>query len=145
MASGTTTSTMPSVVRRMPLIDKADRLGLTVPEMTALAGGLRVLNANAGGSHGVFTDSPGTLSNDFFVNLLDLTTSWQPGDDGVFEGSGPDGQRRWTATEADLVFGSNAELRAVCEVYAYDEAKFFADFSAAWVKVMQADRYDLHR
>ena len=128
------------------LIDKADRLGLTVPEMTALVGGLRVLSANAGGSsHGVFTDSPGTLSNDFFVNLLDLTTSWQPGDDGVFEGSGPDGQRRWTATEADLVFGSNSELRAVCEVYAYDEAKFFADFSAAWVKVMQADRFDLHR
>ncbi|MED5370229.1 MAG: catalase/peroxidase HPI [Myxococcota bacterium] len=128
------------------LIEKADLLDLTVPEMTALIGGLRVLNANAGGSkHGVFTDQPGTLSNDFFVNLLDLSTTWTPKGDGTFEGRGPDGKVRWTATEVDLVFGSNSELRAVAEVYAYDPARFQQDFVSAWVKVMQADRFDLHR
>ncbi|MCB9796017.1 MAG: catalase/peroxidase HPI [Alphaproteobacteria bacterium] len=128
------------------LIEKAALLGLTVPEMTALVGGLRVLGANAGGSQaGVFTDKPGTLSNDFFVNLLDLSTTWEPKGNGSFEGKGPDGKVRWTATEVDLVFGSNSELRSICEVYAYDEAKFQADFIAAWTKVMQADRFDLHR
>ena len=128
------------------LVEKADLLGVTVPEMTALIGGLRVLDANAGGSKlGVFTDTPGTLSNDFFVNLLDLSTTWSPRGDGTFEGKGPDGAVRWSATEVDLVFGSNSELRAVCEVYAYDPAKFQADFISAWAKVMQADRFDLHR
>ena len=128
------------------LVEKADLLGLTVPEMTALVGGLRVLDANAGGSRlGVLTDTPGTLSNDFFVNLLDLSTTWAPRGDGTFEGKGPDGTVRWTATEVDLVFGSNSELRAVCEVYAYDPARFQADFIAAWTKVMLADRFDLHR
>ncbi|MCR9163009.1 MAG: catalase/peroxidase HPI [bacterium] len=129
------------------LVDKADLLGLDVPEMTVLVGGLRVLGNNADGeNHGVFTENPGALSNDFFVNLLDLSTSWSPmGKSGVFEGRDADGALRWTATEADLVFGSNAELRAVAEVYAYDEAKFRKDFVAAWVKVMQADRFDLER
>jgi catalase-peroxidase len=128
------------------LIDKAALLGLTPTEMTALVGGLRVLDATSGGvKHGVFTEKPGTFSNDFFVNLLDMTTRWAPKDDGTFEGTGPDGKVRWTATEADLVFGSNSELRAICEVYAYDTAKFQQDFIAAWTKVMQADRFDLHR
>ena len=98
------------------------------------------VGANAGGStHGVFTENAGTLSNDFFVNLLDLTTTWSKDDSGNFQGHGPDGTLRWTATEADLVFGSNSELRAICEVYAYDAAKFQADFISAWTKVMQAD------
>ena len=126
------------------LIERADLLGLTPAEMTALIGGLRVLGANAqGSSHGVFTTQIGTLSNDFFVNLLDLSTSWAPTDGGSFEGRGSDGEVRWTATEVDLVFGSNSELRAICEVYAYDEAKFQADFVRAWTQVMQADRFDL--
>jgi catalase-peroxidase len=128
------------------LVEKAALLGLSVPEMTALVGGLRVLGANAGGSrHGVLTERPGMLSNDFFVNLLDLSIAWRKGADGVFEGVGPDGKVRWTATEADLVFGSNAELRAVVEVYAADAERFRADFVAAWNKVMLADRFDLHR
>jgi len=128
------------------LIEKADLLGLTVSEMTALVGGLRVLDANVGGSKlGVLTNKPGVLSNDFFLNLLDLSTTWAPHGDGTFEGKGPDGKVRWTATEVDLVFGSNSELRAVCEVYAYDKGKFQKDFIAAWTKVMQADRFDLHR
>ncbi|HCH61460.1 MAG TPA: catalase/peroxidase HPI [Deltaproteobacteria bacterium] len=128
------------------LIDKAALLGLTPSEMTALVGGLRVLDMNAGGSkHGVFTDKPGSLSNDFFINLLDQSTSWSPKGDGTFEGKGPDGTVRWTATEVDLVFGSNSELRAICEVYSYDQDKFQADFAKAWTKVMQADRFDLHR
>ena len=122
------------------LIDKAALLGLSPSEMTALVGGMRALGANAGGStHGVFTENAGTLSNDFFVNLLDLTTTWSKDDSGNFQGHGPDGTLRWTATEADLVFGSNSELRAICEVYAYDAAKFQADFISAWTKVMQAD------
>ena len=112
--------------------------------MTALIGGLRVLGANADGSEqGVFTDQVGTLSNDFFVHLLDLNTRWTPGVEGNFEGRGADGEIKWTATEVDLVFGSNSELRAICEVYAYDEAQFKADFVQAWSKVMQADRFDL--
>lgn len=129
------------------LIDKADLLDLTVPQMTALLGGMRVLGGNAGGSaHGVFTDTPGTLSNDFFTNLTDLSTSWrQASEPYTFEGVGADGTVKWTATQTDLVFGSNAELRAVSEVYAYDEAKFAQDFVEAWTYVMQADRFDLHR
>jgi len=136
--------------RRSPsemLVDKADTLGLTVPEMTALIGGMRVLGANAGGtSHGVFTDQPGVLTNDFFVNLLDMSTKWSaPADGGyVFEGRDrASGAVKWTATETDLVFGSNAELRAVAEVYAYDASskKFIDDFVGAWTKVMNADRF----
>lgn len=128
------------------LIEKAALLGLDPAEMTALVGGLRVLDANAGGSqHGVFTDRPGVLSNDFFVNLVDMSTTWRPAADGTFEGVGPDGTVRWTATEVDLVFGSNAELRALAEVFAYDEARFRDTFIAAWTKVMRADRFDLHR
>ena len=131
------------------LVDKADVLDLTVSEMTVLVGGLRVLDANAGGvKHGVFTDAPGTLSNDFFVNLLDLSTSWAPasGSEGIFEGRvrGSDAVL-WTATEVDLVFGSNAELRAVAEIYAVDggQERFAQDFVKAWTKVMQLDRFDL--
>jgi catalase-peroxidase len=128
------------------LIDKAALLGLNPIELTALVGGLRVLGTNAGGSsHGVFTKNPGTLSNDFFIHLLDPSTTWTPADDGSFQGKAPDGTVRWTATDVDLVFGSNSELRAICEVYAYDQGKFQADFARAWTKVMQADRFDLHR
>ena len=128
------------------LVDKADMLGLTVPEMTALLGGMRVLGANAGGSaHGVFTDRPGVLSNDFFVNLLDMDTAWAPTETKyVYEGRAREGgDPKWTATEVDLVFGSNAELRAVAEVYAWEQSKpkFVDDFVAAWVKVMRADRF----
>ena len=128
------------------LIDRADLLGLTPAEMTALVGGLRVLDTNSGGTqHGVFTDKPGTLSNDFFVNLLDMDTTWAPKGDGTFEGKAADGAVKWTATEVDLVFGSNSELRAISEVYAYDAARFEQAFVSAWTKVMQADRFDLHR
>jgi catalase-peroxidase len=126
------------------LIDRAALLGLSPAEMTALVGGLRVLDVNTGGSrHGVFTAAPGALSNDFFVHLLDQSTTWKPKGDGTFEGVGPDGVLRFTATEVDLVFGSNAELRAICEVYAIDADRFRADFLRAWVKVMEADRFDL--
>ena len=132
------------------LVDKADQLNLTVPEMTALLGGLRVLGVNSGGSsHGVFTDRPGTLSNDFFVNLLDMSTRWQKADEaGVYQGLDREsGAVKYTATPVDLLFGSNSELRAVAEVYAYDNAgqRFANDFVAAWVKVMQLDRFDLRR
>jgi catalase-peroxidase len=133
------------------LVDRADLLGLTVPEMTALVGGMRALGANAGGvKHGVFTDRPGTLSNDFFVNLLDMATQWSKAKDadGLYEGRDrATGKLKWTATPVDLIFGSNAELRAVAEVYASkdgDEA-FVRDFVAAWTKVMTADRFDLKR
>ena len=130
------------------LVDRADQLALTVPEMTALLGGLRVLNANYdGGQHGVLTDQPGTLSNDFFVNLLDMSTQWRKADvAGVYEGADRNtGAVKYTATPVDLIFGSNSELRAVAEVYAFDNAQdeFVSDFVAAWVKVMQADRFDL--
>ena len=130
------------------LVDRADQLALTVPETTVLIGGLRVLGANAGGStHGVFTDAPGTLSNDFFVNLLDNDTVWRKGkSDGLYEGTDRGSNRvKFTATPVDLIFGSNAELRTVAEVYAYDDAeqRFVEDFVAAWVKVMQLDRFDL--
>lgn len=130
------------------LVDRADQLALTVPEMTALVGGLRVLGANFdGGQHGVFTDKPGTLSNDFFVNLLDMSTTWRKADAaGVYEGvDRASGKVKYTATPVDLIFGSNSELRAVAEAYAFDNAEeaFVDDFVAAWVKVMQADRFDL--
>ena len=131
------------------LVDKAGQLNLTVPEMTALIGGMRVLNTNYDRSmHGVFTDRPGQLTNDFFVNLLDMSTLWQKSkNDGLYEGL----HRKtlkviYTATPVDLVFGSNSELRAIAENYAYDGAqeRFAKDFVKAWVKVMQADRFDLH-
>lgn len=130
------------------LVDKADQLGLTVPEMTVLLGGLRVLDANSGGSrHGVLTDRPGVLSNDFFVNLLDMATRWRKTQTpGVYEGvDRATGRVNYTATPVDLIFGANAELRAVAEVYAFDNAtaRFINDFIAAWVKVMQLDRFDL--
>ena len=131
------------------LVDRADMLTLTVPEMTALIGGLRALDANVGGAkHGVFTDRPGTLSNDFFVNLLDMSTQWAPSetDKAVFEGKDRDtGAMKWTATEVDLVFGSNSELRAVAETYAFDGAEkvFVNDFVKAWNKVMMLDRFDV--
>jgi len=132
------------------LVDKAQLLGLTAPEMTVLLGGLRMLGNNCGGSsHGVFTASPETLSNDFFVNLLDMDTEWKPTDDkNVFNGvDRKSGTKKWTATRADLIFGSNSQLRAISEVYASDDAKgkFMSDFVAAWNKVMNADRFDLKR
>jgi len=133
------------------LVDKASMLNLTVPEMTVLVGGMRALGANAGGSQdGVFTDRPGTLSNDFFVNLLDMSTKWEKSatTEGVYEGHDrKTGGPKWTATTVDLIFGSNSELRAVAEVYAYDDSKekFVRDFVDAWVKVMQLDRFDLKR
>jgi catalase-peroxidase len=130
------------------LIDKANLLTLSAPQLTVLVGGLRVLGANYDGSKlGVFTDTPGTLTNDFFVNLLDYGTAWAPvsEDATTFEGRAADGSVRWTGSRVDLVFGSNSELRALAEVYASDDAKekFVHDFVAAWVKVMNADRFDL--
>ncbi|MDI3382126.1 catalase/peroxidase HPI [Xenophilus aerolatus] len=131
------------------LVDRAQLLTLTAPEMTVLVGGLRVLGANAGGSaHGVFTDRPGQLSNDFFVHLLDMGTEWKPSaaDDGLFEGRDrKTGAPKWTGTRVDLVFGSNAVLRALAEVYgsADGQEKFVKDFVAAWTKVMNLDRFDL--
>jgi catalase-peroxidase len=131
------------------LLDRANLLKLTAPEMTVLVGGMRALNANHGGSkHGVFTDRPGTLTNDFFVNLLDGGTAWRPSasDSSVYEGTDrSSGKVKWTATAADLVFGAHSQLRALAEVYACDDAKdkFVRDFVAAWNKVMTLDRYDL--
>ena len=130
------------------LIDKAQLLNLAAPEMTALIGGLRVLNANAGGvQHGVFTKRPGQLTTDFFVNLLDMNTQWKKsGVEGVLEGRDrQSGEVKWTGTTVDLVFGSNSQLRAVAEVYASNggQAQFVKDFIAAWNKVMDADRFDL--
>ncbi len=132
------------------LVDRADQLDLTVPEMTVLLGGLRSLDANWDGSaHGVFTDRPGTLSNDFFVNLMDMAIVWRKSErEGLYEGVDRDtGVVRFTATPVDLIFGSNSELRSVAEVYAYDDAQaqFVGDFVAAWTKVMQLDRFDLAR
>ena len=132
------------------LIDKAELLSLTAPEMTVLIGGLRVLNANYDGSqHGVFTKRVGTLTTDFFVNLLDMSTVWHPTSSSKYLFEGHDrktGELKWTATRVDLIFGSNSELRALAEVYACDDAheKFVRDFIAAWNKVMTLDRYDLH-
>ena len=138
--------------RRSPadlLVDRASMLTLTVPEMTVLVGGMRALNANsAAATHGVFTDRPGTLTNDFFVNLLDMSTAWtkSAADEGIYEGRDRrSGALRWTATPVDLVFGSHSELRAVAEVYAADDGagKFVHDFVAAWTKVMNLDRFDV--
>ncbi len=131
------------------LIDKAQLLTLTAPEMTVLVGGMRVLGANAGSSpHGVFTSRPGTLTNDFFVNVLDMGTAWTPTDESAETFEGRDrasGTVKWTGTRVDLVFGSNSQLRALSEVYAQGDngTKFVNDFVAAWVKVMNADRFDL--
>jgi len=131
------------------LVDRANMLSLSVPEMTALVGGMRALNANAGGSqHGVLTTRPGTLSNDFFVNLLDMSTEWEKSTslEGVYIGRDRQtGDQKWTATPVDLIFGSNSELRAVSEVYAAadGEARFTQDFVGAWTKVMNLDRFDL--
>jgi catalase-peroxidase len=130
------------------LVERADLLTLTVPEMTVLVGGMRALDANTGGAdHGVLTDRPGRLTNDFFVNLLSMETEWSKADkDGIYVGRDrASGQRKWTATPVDLIFGSNAELRAVAEVYAADdgEAKLVEDFVAAWTKVMTLDRFEL--
>ncbi len=131
------------------LVDKASLLNLTAPEMTVLVGGLRALNANWDGSpYGVFTDRPGVLTNDFFVNVLDMGTEWKPLDPGSHAFTGTDvvtGEKKWVGTRADLVFGSNSELRAVAEVYAADDAaeRFVGDFVAAWAKVTELDRFDL--
>ena len=131
------------------LVDRAQLLTLTAPEMTVLIGGLRVLNANFGKSqHGVFTKRPEALTNDFFVNLLDMSTVWKAtAEDGdVFEGRDrATGTLKWTATRVDLIFGSNSQLRALAEVYACDDSqeKFLHDFVAAWNKVMNLDRFDL--
>jgi catalase-peroxidase len=131
------------------LVDRAQLLRLTAPEMTVLVGGLRVLGANAGQSkHGVFTKKPETLTNDFFVNLLDMSTQWQPvaGSEGVYEGRDrKTNAAKWTGTRVDLIFGSHSQLRAFAEVYACSDSKekFVKDFVAAWSKVMNLDRYDL--
>ena len=131
------------------LIDHAQLLTLTAPEMTVLVGGMRVLNANHGGTqHGVFTKRPETLTTDYFVNLLDMSTEWTPSSEAeeLFEGRDRvSGDLKWTGTRVDLVFGSNSQLRALAEVYACDgaEASFVQDFIAAWAKVMNADRFDL--
>jgi catalase-peroxidase len=131
------------------LLDKAQLLTLTAPEMTVLVGGMRAMGANFDGSdHGVLTARKGQLTNDFFVNLLDMSTVWTPlsADEDLFEGKDrKTGAKKWTGTRVDLVFGSNSEMRAVAEVYASADAggKFVADFVAAWTKVMNADRFDL--
>ena len=131
------------------LVDRAQLLMLTAPEMTVLVGGMRVLNANFRQSnHGVFTNRPETLTNDFFVNLLDMNTKWQASStlEGVFEGlDRATGEVKWTGTRVDLIFGSNSQLRAIAEVYGCDDSKeaFVKDFVAAWNKVMNLDRFDL--
>ena len=137
-----------SVAAEHLLVDRAQLLTLTAPEMTVLVGGMRVLNANFGSSpHGVFTKRPETLTNDFFVNLLDMSTVWTPiaGEDGVFQGRDRDtGEVRWTGTRVDLIFGSNSQLRALAEVYGSEDSpeKFLQDFVAAWTKVMDLDRFE---
>jgi catalase-peroxidase len=131
------------------LVERANLLTLTAPQMTVLIGGMRALNANCGQSkHGVFTDRRETLTNDFFVNLLDMGTEWKAAtaSEGVYEGRDrATGELKWTGTAVDLVFGSNSELRAIAEVYASDDSKekFVRDFVAAWDKVMNLDRFDL--
>jgi catalase-peroxidase len=131
------------------LVDRAQLLTLTAPEMTVLVGGMRVLNANfRQSSHGVFTNRPETLTNDFFVNLIDMSTKWQASSttEGVYEGlDRKSNEIKWTGTRIDLVFGSNSQLRAIAEVYACDDSKevFVNDFVAAWNKVMNLNRYDL--
>lgn len=138
-----------AVPAEVQLIDKAQLLTLTAPEMTVLIGGLRAININTGGSrHGVFTATPGRLTNDFFINLLDMGTQWKALEDGTYEGvDRKTGEKKWTGTRADLVFGSNAVLRALAEVYAEagSSQKFVKDFVAAWVKVMELDRFDLKK
>jgi catalase-peroxidase len=130
-------------------VDRANLLTLTVPEMTVLVGGLRALNVTSGQTgYGVFTDRPGTLSNDFFVNLLDMSTKWtkSSASAGVYEGRNrATGELRWTATPVDLIFGSNSELRAVAEFYAADDGgeEFVNDFVDAWTKVMTLDRFEV--
>ena len=132
------------------MVDRAELLTLTAPEMTVLLGGLRVLGANAGGSkHGVFTTQPGKLTNDFFLNLLSMDTQWSPvaGSEGVYEGRDrKTNAPKWTGTRVDLFFGSHSQLRAIAEVYACSDSKekFVKDFVAAWTKVMNADRFDLN-
>ena len=130
------------------LVDRADLMRLTGPEMTVLVGGLRVLGATVGGSkHGVFTQKPGTLTNDFFVNLLDMRTQWSHAGGDVYEGRDrKTNELKWTGTRVDLIFGSHSQLRALAEVYACADSKekFAQDFVAAWTKVMNADRFDLH-
>ena len=131
------------------MVDRAQLLGLTAPQMTVLIGGMRVLGANAyGSSHGVLTDRLGTLTNDFFRNLFDMRTEWQPStvSDQVFEGRDrATGNLRWTGTRCDLIFASNSQLRAISDVYASDDAqaKFVDDFVTAWNTVMNADRFEL--
>ncbi|MGD2269451.1 MAG: catalase-peroxidase, partial [Desulfobacterales bacterium] len=131
------------------LVDRAQLLTLTAPEMTVLVGGMRVLNANFGQlQHGVFTKRPETLTNDFFVNLLDMSTSWKATseDEHVFEGRDrATGELKWTGTRVDLIFGSNSQLRALAEVYGCEDSqeKFLHDFAAVWNKVMNLDRFDL--
>ncbi|MBD3349252.1 MAG: catalase-peroxidase, partial [Candidatus Eisenbacteria bacterium] len=133
------------------LLDRAQLLTLTAPEMTVLVGGMRALDANFEQSpHGVLTERPGTLTNDFFVNLLDMGTAWSPvsEDDGVFEGRDRStGDLKWTGTRVDLIFGSNSQLRAIAEVYASEDGseKFVHDFVEAWDKVMNLDRFDVAR
>lgn len=129
------------------LVDRANQLKLTAPEMTVLVGGLRALNANTGGAaHGVFTDRPGQLTNDFFVNLVNMSTKWSKSTttEGLHEGADrATGKVKWTATSVDLIFGSNSELRAISEVYAANDGKekFVQDFAKAWTKVMNLDRF----
>jgi len=130
------------------LLDRAQLLTVTAPEMTVLIGGMRALNANFGqAKHGVFTDHPETLTNDFFVNLLDMGTKWEPSStEGVYEcRERATGKPKWTGTRVDLLFGSNSQLRAIAEVYACDDSKetFVKEFAAAWNKMMNLDRYDL--
>jgi catalase-peroxidase len=136
-----------SVSPEAMLVDKAQLLKLSAPEMTVLVGGLRVLGANAGGSKaGVFTQRPGQLTNDFFVNLVDMGTTWAPTGDNAYEGRDrKSGAVKWTATRVDLAFGANSQLRAISEVYAQADngGKFVRDFVAAWTKVMNLDRFDL--
>ena len=132
------------------LVDRAQLLTLTAPEMTVLVGGMRVLGTNADGEkHGVFTDRPGALTNDFFVNLLDMCTAWKADEENEHLFIGTDrasGEEKWTGSRADLVFGSNSQLRALAEVYAQDDSKekFVTDFVKAWNKVMNADRFDIN-
>ncbi len=149
MGSATTCKTQFSVSAEELLVNRAQLLTLTAPEMTVLIGGMRVLNTNFGSSrHGVFTKRPEALTNDFFVNLLDMSTTWKAtaGGDDVFEGRDrATGELKWTGTRVDLVFGSNSQLRALAEVYGCEDAqqKFVHDFVAAWNKVMNLDRFDL--
>ncbi|MCB0641089.1 MAG: catalase-peroxidase, partial [Phaeodactylibacter sp.] len=130
------------------MLDRTQLMGLTAPEMTVLVGGMRVLGTNYGGTqHGVFTDKAGSLTNDFFVNLTDMANEWKPAGKNLYEiRDRKSGAVKWTATRIDLVFGSNSILRSYAEVYAQDDSKekFVKDFVKAWVKVMNADRFDLN-